>query len=156
MKKDQLMYVITLFWVLLGFLLRLDYPKYPYAYGIDLIKFFNYKNLFDIPVIYGKISIFMIFSFSLITYSYLMPNRLLPQLVLVVELIFWLILFLFFKQGYEIGFGGSYDEQVALYDLIAIFLRLLLISQFYNINRSTKIILVLLSSISIITLKINL
>ena len=100
MKKNQLMYVITLFWVLLGFLLRLDCPKYPYAYGIDLIKFFNYKNLFDIPVIYGKMSIFMMFSFSLIAYSWLVPNRLLSQLVLVVELIFWLILF-FLRKAIE-------------------------------------------------------
>ena len=153
MKGNHLLYIALIFWILLGFLLRLDYPKYPYTYGIDLLNFFSIDNLR--LILFKLETIFAFLSISLIVFSRSINDIILSKRLLVVESVIWLSTYFFIKEGYMTGFGGSYNEEILVYDFIAISLRLLLILRTHDLNRVSKALLVSTIPFVIVVLKIS-
>jgi hypothetical protein len=151
MKGNQLIYVALTFWILLGFFLRLDYPEYPHSYGRDLLEFFSVDDLrftlFKVETIFAFLSV------SLIVFSWNSNNIILAKRLLIVESAIWLLIYLFVKEGYLTGFGGSYHEEILAYDFFAVSLRLLLILKIHDLNIVSKVLLISIIPLVVVVLK---
>jgi hypothetical protein len=66
-------------------------------------------------------------------------------LILFGELIYWTIKLTTAKGGYTVGIGGTPDENILMFDSVAVTLRLLLIQTRYNFGLTRKIYLLPIS-----------
>ncbi len=132
---------LLLIWILFGFLTRLDFNQM-FGCVIYFGKIFDYNNI-------G----FSLFSFALILSAGLLKNKKTSTILLIVELLFWLFRYFYYKGGYATGLAGSYPlDFVVLYDSIAIFLRLLVLVNLVKTNFKTPwiiLVVVILTSIKI-------
>ena len=72
-------------------------------------------------------------SFGLIFIAFKSSNQNLKKILCLSESIIWILKLFIFKGGYVVGFGGTPDILVVLYDIIAITARLVLISILFEI-----------------------
>ena len=54
------------------------------------------------------------------------------KFVLIIELLFWLFKLFFIKGGYSVGYGGGPNENIVLFDNVALVLRLILMYQIFK------------------------
>ncbi len=74
-------------------------------------------------------------------------------IILLGELIYWIINLMTAKGGYVVGIGGAPDENILMFDSVALTLRLLLIQSRFDSGLPSKVYLLPISFL-IITLKI--
>jgi hypothetical protein len=97
-------------------------------------------------IIYSGISVVFI------TLGFFLSDKRGPA-VLLLELAYWIIKITTIKGGYAIGFGGMPDENVLMFDSVALILRLLLIQNRMDFGPTWKACLLPLSFL-FMTLKI--
>ena len=130
-----------LVWIILGFLLGLDYSE---AFGCVI----GFESIFIIENL-----LFPSLSFGIMLFAFLMKNQKLKKVLVIIELLFWVFKLLLVKGGYIVGFAGSPDGTIVLYDLIAIVTRLYLLSKLYHWTKH-RIVKLRVVSILIIGIKI--
>lgn len=152
MNKKDILYLVLLLWLTLGYLLRLDYQN---SWGVmSGINLFKYKTTIFSKDLLSKQAIFFFISFLLISFSYFIENKSLKKFIIISELSIWLIRFLFMRGGYIVGFGGNPDEGIIIYDFVASLLRILLLIQIFDLKQGIqKISLGIFISIGIIIIK---
>ena len=70
------------------------------------------------------------------------------------ELLFWLYKLFLIKGGYVVGFGGIPSSDVVLFDMMALFLRILLIKQLFKIPINALFVFIISFIIMAIKIKI--
>lgn len=132
---------LLLAWILFGFLFGLDYtvdtgciPIYEPRFGLKSILFTSISCVLIIASIFIK-------------------KRNLTTVLLLIELVSWVAKLLFIKGGYAIGFGGDPSFMIVLYDLLAVFFRLLLLRSILDV-KITILTLIIGLSILVIAVKI--
>lgn len=107
--------------VLIGFYFRLDYTE---QFGCFVR---------EEPILDGKNITFSSISFVLILVSYVIRNRKIKIIFLLLELMFWLFKLFYFKGGYAVGIGGV-DLVNYFYDVLNLIVRLYIINIVTRIN----------------------
>ena len=127
--------------VLIGFYFRLDYTE---QFGCFVR---------EEPILDGKNITFSSISFVLILVSYVMRNRKMKIIFLLLELMFWLFKLFYFKGGYVVGIIGSVDLVIYFYDVLNLIVRLYIISIVTRIN--IKEVYIIIIALLVILIKTN-
>jgi hypothetical protein len=117
LTRPKTTFFILLGWIIAGFLSNLDYNLRWGCIGFTE-PVFSTQNIFFSGV-----------SLILITAAFLIKSPTYSSIILFGELIFWGYKLFYLKGGYAVGFGGAPDVNVVFYDLAAITLRFILITQ---------------------------
>ncbi len=138
-KKPKITYVSLLIWTFLGFFTTVDFTQdYGCIRGTEPI--FSIDNMFYS----GSALLFLSIGYF--------SSKNIGVLVLVGELLFWVYKLFLVKGGYAVGFGGTPDDSIVLFDTLALTLRLILIKQIKQIPIQN--ILALALAIGIMAIKI--
>ncbi|WP_157638213.1 hypothetical protein [Flexithrix dorotheae] len=117
LTSPRAVYLLLIGWTAYGFLTNLDYSQ---QWGCII----SHEPIFSIEnIIFSGIAI------GLISIGGGVSNKQIGTLILLAELIFWLFKLFLIKGGYVVGFGGVPSIEVLSFDIIALTLRLLLLSQ---------------------------
>ena len=109
-------------WIIFGFVTRLDYSEnLGCIIGIEPI--FDPRNI-----------LFSAISFVLILWAIKTKNHHLKKSLVSIELLFWIGKLIGFKGGYVIGFAGTPNIFIVFYDLVAILIRLFILSQILKLK----------------------
>ncbi|WP_121357742.1 hypothetical protein [Flavisolibacter nicotianae] len=128
-----------------------------------LWSIYGFASLLDNTMQWGCIIDDRLFSFTNIGYSLLSLSTLLSSFyyretslgkwLLISEAIFWVSKLFFLKGGYVTGIAGSFSNEVLLFDSIALFLRLLLLKQFFKLP--VHWVLTLMLTVLLMALKVE-
>ena len=147
------------------------YILYPYKLSklsvgyilVMLWSIYGFVSLLDNTMQWGCIVDDHLFSFDNIGYSLLSLSILLSSFyyratslgkwLVILEAAFWLCKLFFIKGGYVVGFAGSFSIEVLLFDTVALFLRLMLLKQFFKLP--VHWVLTLILTILLMTLKVE-
>lgn len=148
MNKNTILAISIIGWTILGFVFQLDLTQ---RWGCIIIS-----ESYLIPY---RIS-FSAVSTGILGTGILIKNLQLKKKLFVFELGFWISIFIFIKGGYAVGFAGGPDEIIMGYDVVAIFLRLLNISSYFQYNhllkeKKRRIIVSVVVAIILIVVKAN-
>lgn len=118
---------------------------------------------FDNNVQWGCINDNYVFSFhnisrtaislAFLTLGFLYRNDTLGRSLMLAEFVYWSLKLFFWKEGYVIGIGGSVPTDIAVFDFVALLLRLLLLRTVFRSPLSN--IWLLLSAVALMWVKIN-
>ena len=134
------MFLVVSLWILIGFFTRLDNNQ-DSGCLIHSAHFFKLDN-----IIFSSISLFIIIL------SWIVKDKLIKSILLVLELIYFISKLLIIKGGYATGIVGAPQDFVVLYDYIAILIRMLIFLRI--INLSYRFFIIEIVSIFIISIKI--
>ena len=138
-KKPKITYISLLIWTLLGFLTTVDYTE-DYGCISGVTPIFSIRNIF-----------YSSFALLFLSVGYFSPKNI-GVIVLIGELLFWLYKLFLVKGGYAVGFGGSPDSNIVIFDTIALTLRLILVKQVKQIP--IRNIVALATAIGIMAIKV--
>ncbi len=120
-NQNQITFIALLVWIVFGFFTQLDYNQDWGCIGGSGYIFSN-SNMF-----YSGIAL------ALVNTGFFAQHKHFKIIVLAVELLFWLHKLFLVKGGYVVGFGGVPSSDVVLFDMMALFLRILLIKQLFKL-----------------------
>ncbi len=138
--------ISILLWILIGYLFALDLTQ---QVGC-IIPAENYLTKYRL--------LFTLISSLIIALTLFLNKTKLIINILFLELLLQIVILLLYKGGYAVGFLGSFDEAILAFDLIGIWLRLYLISQYLRelLNiKSQRIILVSTIVLAVVILVIK-
>lgn len=162
LSRPKIVYWALIVWSLYGFLFSLDNSM---AWGCmgaenDMLSL-GYKMI-SIPGESSEAGKIIYIDFNNVAYSgisillislgFFMAGRL-GVIILYSELLYWLFKLMIIKGGYVVGFGGSPNAEVLLFDSVALTLRLLLIHNQENFGQTVKNLIIPFSFI-VMTLKV--
>ncbi len=133
--------IVLVVWIVFGFFTQLDYNQDWGCIGGSGYIFSNSNML------YSGIAL------TFVNIGFLAQNKHIKIIVLAVELLFWLYKLFLIKGGYVVGFGGIPSSDVVLFDMMALFLRILLIKQLFKIPINALFVLII--SFIIMAIKIK-
>ncbi len=148
MNKNSILVLAVIGWTIIGFAAQLDLTQHWGCVVFSETYLTSYRILF------------LIVSIAILGSSIFLKNEKLKRVLFTIELGCWLTIFILFKGGYAVGFGGTPNLVVVGYDLAAIFLRLFNIGYFYqNLNflftKRQRIMYTSVATIILITLKVT-
>lgn len=130
MQNHKIVFIALLLWLLMGFVLGLDYTSYTFVRGIDTVRYgISVDNL---TFVYQLL--FFLVSVALIFVAVRTDSEKSAKLFIITELVIWLIRLMLLKDGYMVGIAGKPDEEIVLYDFVALLLRLLLLLSLFRIG----------------------
>lgn len=106
-------------WTLLGFVSTFENTT---SWGCILL---------DEPIFSSSNILLSSVSLALLIVAFYAPKRRTVRLVACLEIGYWLFKFLFYKAGYAVGFGGSPDPIVMLFDITSIYWRFALLATLF-------------------------
>jgi hypothetical protein len=140
LSKPTAIFTTLILWTLFGFVFMLDNSM---AWGClsGLEETLSIRN-----ITYSGLSIL------LITTGFFMHNKK-GLAILFGELVYWTFKLMIAKGGYAVGLGGTPDENILMFDAVALTLRLLLIQSRCDFGLTRKIYLLPVSFV-VMTLKL--
>jgi hypothetical protein len=136
--NEKLLLNILLIWIVIGFFLSLDYSD-QWGCIIEYQPFWSKLNI-----------LFSFISFALVLIAKVVKNKKMRVIFLFLELFFWIGKLMVYKGGYSVGFVGSPQTLIVCYDLVALFLRLLVLR-----NTFFKIRTIYIASLTVIVLLVK-
>lgn len=133
-------YYILLALLIIGFFEQWDYTERVGCISIGG-SIFDFKN-----ILFSSVSI------SLVLTSFLIRPRNLKTTIILIELLFWVFKFFYFKKGYDVGIASSPDPIISFYDSVTLALRLFILSGL--LQRNIKTVYILLATYIILGIKI--
>ena len=121
--------IALVLWSFLGLLLGMDYTSYHFAAGIDIIKLKINLISTENPIFMYQLFFFLL-STILVAASYFSTGNYV-KLWSGLEILIWLSKLLILKDGYVMGFGGTFDEEILLYDFVGVFVRVTLLNSYF-------------------------
>jgi hypothetical protein len=132
LSNPTTIYSALILWTLFGFVFVLDNSMAWGCLGGPEVA------LSSENIIYSGLSVLFI------TIGFFSSDKM-GLLILFGELIYWTIKLTTAKGGYTVGIGGTPDENILMFDSVAVTLRLLLIQTRYNFGLTRKIYLLPIS-----------
>ena len=113
--NGKLLLKILLIWIAIGFFLSLDYSD-QWGCIIQYQPFWSKLNI-----------LFSFISIALILIAIVVRNKKMKAIFLIVELVFWIGKLMVYKGGYTVGLAAFPQTRIVSYDVVALFLRLIVI-----------------------------
>lgn len=141
LSRPITIYSGLILWTLFGFVFVLDNSM---AWGCigGPVEILSIEN-----ISYSGLSVL------LITIGFFSPDKK-GLIILLGESVYWTIKLMTAKGGYVVGLGGTPDEEILIFDAVALTLRLLLIQSRINFGVTRKAYLLLPVAFLLMTLKI--
>lgn len=122
-------FILLFIWITLGFLTGYDWLLYNYIYSVNFISVIhnspNYVLLERLWVL--SVSIFLIYIGKIYN------KRNITLWFLMIEFIFFVCRFFWFKRfNYWGGYTGAFRYELLIYDIMALYLRVILLFTIYN------------------------
>lgn len=111
----KLLLNILLIWIVIGFFLSLDYSD-QWGCIIQYQPFWSKLNI-----------LFSSISFALILIAIVVRDKKMKAIFLILELVFWIGKLMVYKGGYAVGYAAFPQTHIVCYDIVALFLRFLVI-----------------------------
>lgn len=148
MRGERRIYILLLSWIVLGYLLHIDFTQMWGCLAFDFAGITKFK----IAIISTSVFLF--------TFSLLIQERKKRASVVMIELITWFTLLLILKGGYALGYAGVAKDDILIYDFIGLLLRLCLLSELAALekvltNNWVRRLAVILITFLVIYVKVN-
>jgi hypothetical protein len=128
LSRPTTIYTALILWTLLGFVFVLD-NSMAWGFLSGQRETLSIEN-----ITYSGLSVLFI------TLGFFSPDKR-GLIILFGELIYWTIKLMIAKGGYIVGIGGTPDENILIFDSVAITLRLLLIQTRFDFGLTRKVYL---------------